>query len=150
MQNGSSVTSVALHSVRQHIQQYQLMCFPLLLFFSHGCCDLNPKQKKPKKNHWNRNWNRNWRRRGCVGFGKHQHQIHSPCEAFEMWQMWQVETSGEMLPITLQEMKYGLSGTIREGHDWPDVCAWRIVFFTSNFWTCMRWNVECMFSACQA
>lgn len=60
--------------------------------------------------------------------------------SFSLWGLWdvtvwQVETSGEMLPITLQEMKYGLLGTIHEGHHWPDVkqhsvyvcvlvCAW--------------------------
>lgn len=31
------------------------------------------------------------------------------------------ETSGEMLPITPLQMKYRLSGTIHEGHQWPDV-----------------------------
>lgn len=31
------------------------------------------------------------------------------------------ETSGEMLPVTPLQMKYRLSGTIHEGHRWPDV-----------------------------
>lgn len=41
-----------------------------------------------------------------------------------------------MLPITLQEMKYGLSGTIHEGHHWPDVSGAAIV--------CVCVRVVCM------
>lgn len=94
-----------------------------------------------KKTHWNRNWNRNLRRGRCVGFWQ------TSTNSFSLWGLWdvtawQVETSGDMLPITLQEMKYGLSGTIHEGHHWPDahrenccVIADNTLSLTSNFCT---------------
>ena len=44
--------------------------------------------------------------------------------------VWQLETSGVMLPIMLQEMKYRLSGTTHEGPQWPDV--------NSAFPVCLR------------
>lgn len=96
----------------------------LLFCFLYSCCDLSPEIEVMKKEITEIEIEIETEGEKDVWvFGKHQ-QIHSPCEAFKMWQFWQVETSGEMLPITLQEMKYGLSRTIHEGHRWPDVCAW--------------------------